>query len=204
MNWWQAEINAFGVLLSPIPTTIIPDSLRRAARRVKSLSEETIQKPNFFQKLKLFWEAIKKGLKNIRYTIAHICDKINEIRENISCYYEIFTSEYAKNAFSLCKTQLSRILRHIRPRKFTASIHFGAGDPALTGEIIGLYSMFYPTIGKNIQITPDFETAVLEGKFYMKGRIFTVVLVRVLWKLYFNEDLKKMIHVLRKDDENGR
>ena len=33
-------------MLSPIPMTSLPDSRRRAARRVKSLSEDTMQKPS--------------------------------------------------------------------------------------------------------------------------------------------------------------
>src|SRR5689334_9880208 len=46
MNLSQAETNALGVLRSPKPYTIRPDSRMREARRVKSLSLETMQKPS--------------------------------------------------------------------------------------------------------------------------------------------------------------
>ncbi len=43
-------MNARGVFFSPMPITYISDSRRRLARRVKSLSEETMQKASRF-----FW-----------------------------------------------------------------------------------------------------------------------------------------------------
>ena len=42
----QAEMKDRGVLLSPIPRTYFCDSRRREAKRVKSLSDETMQKPS--------------------------------------------------------------------------------------------------------------------------------------------------------------
>ena len=42
----QAETNAVGVLRRPIPYTVIPASRSRVARRVKSLSLETMTKPS--------------------------------------------------------------------------------------------------------------------------------------------------------------
>ena len=46
MNRLQAEMNGFGVLVSPIPMTSMPASLRREASRVKSLSLVTRQNPS--------------------------------------------------------------------------------------------------------------------------------------------------------------
>ena len=42
----QAARKARGVFSSPIPITVMPDSRRRLARRVKSLSLDTMQKPS--------------------------------------------------------------------------------------------------------------------------------------------------------------
>ena len=39
-------MNEFGVFFSPIPMTFIPDSRKRIAKRVKSESLETMQKPS--------------------------------------------------------------------------------------------------------------------------------------------------------------
>ena len=48
LNLLQAEMKGLGVLRSPMPTTIMPDSRRREARRVKSESEDTSAKPSTF------------------------------------------------------------------------------------------------------------------------------------------------------------
>ena len=46
LNLLHAAIKGVGVFFSPMPSTYMPDSRRREARRVKSLSLETIQKPS--------------------------------------------------------------------------------------------------------------------------------------------------------------
>ena len=46
MNLSHADTNGLGVLRSPKPYTTNPDSRIRAARRVKSLSLDTRQKPS--------------------------------------------------------------------------------------------------------------------------------------------------------------
>ena len=46
MNLSQAETNGFGVLRSPNPYTVRPDSRMREASLVKSLSLETRQNPS--------------------------------------------------------------------------------------------------------------------------------------------------------------
>ena len=46
LNFSQADINGFGVLLSPIPIIVFPASLNLEANLVKSLSEEIKQKPS--------------------------------------------------------------------------------------------------------------------------------------------------------------
>ena len=45
-NLSHAATKGLGVLRSPKPYTVIPDSRSRAASRVKSLSLETMQKPS--------------------------------------------------------------------------------------------------------------------------------------------------------------
>ena len=46
MNRSQAWTKGLGVLRSPKPYTVSPDSRIRDASRVKSLSEDTMQKPS--------------------------------------------------------------------------------------------------------------------------------------------------------------
>ena len=167
------------------------------------IAEEKTQEGKW-ERIKLFIHNVINGFKNIRYTITNICDKINKIRNDINRYYEIFSSDYAKNSYSLCGKQIARLFRHIRPRKFSADIHFGTGDPASTGELIGVFSMFYPKFRGNVSVTPDFERAVFEGRFLMKGRVYTNVLLRIGWILFFDKDLRRMMSVLRKEDEDDR
>ena len=49
-------------------------------------------------------------------------------------------------------------------------------------------------------IRPDFEETVWEGELSVKGRIRIFFLLRVLWILYFDKDIKRLIHMWKKEE----
>lgn len=166
--------------------------------------EETDKKES---KIKVFVrkiiELIKKiwnAIKNTKYTILKIYDKIGQTVNHIKYYIELWESQVCKDALTLCKKQLLRVLKQIRPRKFSLQLHIGTGDPATTGQIVAWYSMLYPYIGNSIKINPEFDDKVLEGRLLAKGRITVVVLLSVAWKVYFDKNLRKFLKLLKKED----
>lgn len=151
-------------------------------------------------KIKAIIQKIFDILKNIRYTIRRFCDKIKEIWANIQYYIEVFNEEVTKRAFSMCKQQLYKIWKNIRPQKFMAELKIGTGEPDTTGYILAVHGMLYPLIGNNIVIEPDFENQVVEGTFFIKGRITLVVLVCAAIKLYFDEDIRHFLKRFKREE----
>lgn len=143
-------------------------------------------------------------IRKIWYTIASIYGKILQIKDNILKYLEIWHAQETQEAFSRCKQELVRLLRHIRPKKLKAEITFGMEDPALTGEILGAASIFYAYIGKNVLIHPDFENAVFTGNISAKGRIRAGTLLLIAGRLYFDKNVRKLIHEFRKERADGQ
>mgnify|MGYP000205271042 CR=1 FL=1 len=92
-----------------------------------------------------------------------------------------------KAAWGRLKKELFRILRLLRPRKFTGAVRFGLEDPYDTGRILAVLSMLYPFYGEHIDIYPDFEYRILEGHLLIKGRIRGIYAVIVLWNLFFDK-----------------
>lgn len=147
---------------------------------------------NFFHKI---WTA----LKNIKYTIQKICDKIKHIVRNIRYYSRVVQSDSFQRAWKLCRGEVFSLVRSILPKKLTGNITVGTGDPASTAQILAVHGILYPLIGNHIFITPDFENSVLEGDFYMKGRITVFKVLKTAARIYFSKDLRRVIRLLKRE-----
>lgn len=164
---------------------------------------EKAEKTSFLQKLIRFFRAVRAFFSKILYTIRNICDKIEEIKELIGYYSEVLRSEEGRNTFALAKRELGRLFRHIAPTKLNGSLTIGMDDPAVTGQIIAVISMFYPIYGNNVSITPDFDEKCMRGNLYLKGRIRLITLIRIAWRVYFNKDIKKFLHMLKREENEA-
>ena len=157
----------------------------------------------FFRNIARFFGAVRAFFSKILYTIRNICGKIEKIREQIDYYLEVLRSEEGQRTFALVKRELGRLFRHIAPTKLTGSMTIGMDDPAVTGQIIAIVSMFYPIYGNNVSITPDFDEKCMRGRLYLKGRIRVITLIRIAWRVYFNKDMKKFLHMLKREENEA-
>ena len=152
-----------------------------------------------------FIRKLFSAIRNIKYTIRKIYDKINHIIHNIRYYIKILQTESFKRAFVLCREQLLRLMKIVLPRKVSGTFTIGMEDPAATGQILSIYGILYPLIGDSITVIPDFEKPVMEGSFRFKGKITAFTLIRIAAKIYFDKDLKRVICLFKKEAvQNGR
>jgi molecular chaperone GrpE (heat shock protein) len=147
---------------------------------------------NFFQKL-------IEIVQNIQYTIEHFCDKIKTILNNIEYYRDVVESDEFRNSLRLCKDELIRVLKCLRPRKMQADLIIGMDDPAVTGQILAVWGMLYPFIGEYVNIVGDFEQTRIEGHAFIKGKVSIVTFVITVVRIYFNQDVKKLLKLLKKE-----
>lgn len=167
----------------------LPEEKKEAYRRKE---KDEPSKKDFFRKLLSI-------LKNIKYTIIKICDKIKHIVSNIQYYIDILKSDTFHMAWSVCSPQVFGLLKSILPKKFVGNIKIGTGDPASTGQVLAAYGILYPLIGNHIEIIPDFEQQILEGDLFIKGKITFFRLVKTAWIVYFNKDLRHLIKLLKRE-----
>lgn len=154
----------------------------------------------FFEKIKEILRKIKNAAKNIWYTIKRLCDRIVKIRDDISYYMEVFGEEETKQAFSLCRRELHRIWKNIRPARCRAELVIGTGEPDTTGYILAMHGILYPIIGNAIIIEPDFENQVLKGKLFLKGRITVFVLLYAVIKIYFDKNIRYFLKRFKREE----
>lgn len=173
---------------------------------LSATEEEPAKKPSLWDKLRALPEIlrtiiakIKSLFENIQYTIRNFCDKIRSISDTIEYYREVVEGEAFQRSFALCKGELLAICKSLKPQKFEASLVVGMDDPAATGQILAVCGMLYPFIGGHVDVAGDFEKKRLEGRVFVKGRIRFFTFLRVVLKVYFNKDIKKLYRLLKKE-----
>lgn len=179
-------------------------TVKREKRETKQESgfpkaAEAVRPQNFVHKLRALWEKIQNFIENIQYTIRNICDKIKSIWNNIQYYSDLVKSDVFQNTFQLCKKELCRLLKGVLPGTFEADLVVGMDDPAATGQILAVCGMLYPILGGHINVVGDFEQKRLEGRIFMKGRVYGITLIYVCVKIYFNKNVKKLYKLLKKE-----
>ena len=126
------------------------DILRRLLQRMKQLAGKTERICNMAE-----W----------------IRDKAEWFLEEAAYYRALFAEEGSRQAATLIRTHLGKLLSHAKPRQLSVNLTVGAEDPAVTGRVLAVNGMLYPWIREAVRVTPDFERECLYGDFYAKGRI---------------------------------
>lgn len=165
---------------------------RKTGEKAKNEEEENPTRENFFRKFLAL-------LRNLRYTITQICDKIKKIVKNVKYYMDVISSAEFQKAFQLCRTETGALLQHICPKKIKGDLLIGTGDPASTGQVLAICGILYPFLGNQIAVTPDFEQQIVEGKLLIKGRITLFRMIRCAWIIYFNKDMRRVIKMLKRE-----
>lgn len=153
------------------------------------------------KKLWAFPGRLRRGiqgiLEKVKYTFRMICVKITDIRANWKYYTDMLKKEEVKNAFSLCRRQLMRLLRHAAPRKLSGDLTIGLEDPATTGQLYGLYCASGCLHRYRIAVTPDFEQKILKGTIRLRGHVRGIHLLILGLKLLFDKNIRYLIKELR-------
>lgn len=141
---------------------------------------------------------IKKLWKNLKRQYRGIKNSLTKIKETVCYYYTLFQEERTKQAIQFCKVQLIWIIKKISPKKIKGEIQFGTGDPATTGEIMGLFSVFLPIYSYDLQLNPDFENKILEGDIELTGSIQGWYFLILAWRFFRNKEIKYVMKKIKR------
>ena len=147
---------------------------------------------DFFEKLSdLFWgtldflEKPEKAVEKAFYTISRACDKIDLIQDTLE-------SPTFERAYRCAKKDLFLILRHVKPKKLSADILLGLGDPATTAQVLAAVNVADAFLSYDIDLEPDFENKVVEADVDIKGKIALWRVLLSAARVYFNKDIRKV------------
>ena len=160
--------------------------------RLSALAEKLRGIPDFFRKLWAIFLAVGQQLKRQAEKLRRLFHSLSELKAKLSHYIEIWQEEETQTLIRSLKGYLFYLLHHIRPRRGRGYLKYGLPDPALTGQLTGLFYVLRPLAFSELALEPVFETdeILLEGDLVIRGHIRLVHLVRVGLKLLFDKNLK--------------
>lgn len=138
--------------------------------------------------------------KKARFTISGLCDKMENIRDNVEYYKERLTAEENRLFLKRTKERIFAVLKSIKPKVLTARVVCGTGSPDTTGYVCAVYGMLYPVIEDRIFFTADFENKVLDGELSVKGKVRVATIVRHGIKILLDKQLKVFLKEMKRED----
>lgn len=157
------------------------------------VTEEVEEKKSFKQKILDILEKIKGFFEKIK--------RINAIKNS---FIEYLKKDESKIAIKEIKNIIFGAIRHILPQKFKARAWFGFEDPATTGNVLGVLSIFYGIYGKNLDLNPNFQKEVLKFEYELKGRIRLFTLLMAALRIYSNKWIKDFIAFSKNTINNAK
>lgn len=149
---------------------------------------------NIFTSFRGILNRILESLRNIPETIRKITLKIREVYDKIDWWKELIQHPRVKAGIAHVKKEAKLLLRHVFPRKTEGYVTFGSEDPSVTGAILAVLGMTMPLHKNCVEIRPVFENRnLLEGKVKIKGRIYGIIPLVILIRLYFDKNIKYII-----------
>lgn len=150
-----------------------------------------------FRRIVAFIKGIPGMLARFKKLFAGIKGKLKNTGGQISKYLEILRSEETKQLLRLSRKEFRYLLKHFKPRRAKGYLRFGTGDPASTAELLGVIGLLLPIYSNKIQVYPDFENSIYEGRIQIYGHIRMCHLLRTGWNLYRDKNLKKFLKNIR-------
>lgn len=149
---------------------------------------------NIFTSFRGILNRILERIRNIPETIRKITLKIREIYDKIDWWKELIQHPRVKAGIAHVKKEAKLLLRHVFPRKTEGYVTFGSEDPSVTGAVLAALGMTMPLHKNCVEIRPVFENRnLLEGKVKIKGRIYGIIPLVILIRLYFDKNIKYII-----------
>lgn len=136
--------------------------------------------------------SVQEKLQGIRDRIQAITEKIEEAKR----FWEARTTQRAVRHI---KTNLFRILNHVKPRTIAGMIRFGLKDPADTAILYGSAAPLLEAAGNGkLTVIPEFYVPGISVNLAIKGRFFIGYMLLCAVSIYLNRDVQRLIRFVRR------
>lgn len=156
---------------------------QREERSAFRQADEREKKPRGIRQLFLWLQNVIKIVRKMKKKVHSVQDLVDILR-----------SDAGKAFICIVKENVIHLWKQIHPRRMRGKVIFGTGDPCSTGELLGVFALFYAWYGNGVQIVLDFEQKRIEGNVSFRGRIRMITLICIAWRIIKNKDGRKLLH----------
>lgn len=138
-------------------------------------------------------EKIKHQLHNLKCICLKLWTTLKRVCASTHSFLEFIQADATKQTFTFIKTELKYLFKHLKPRNIKGELIIGFEDPSVTGQFLAVSSLFYPFLGEQVKLHPDFENEVLEGAIQIRGHIRAIHALRIVWHIFRNNNIMQII-----------
>lgn len=124
-------------------------------------------------------------------------DKIVSKKEELSRMAKPFLTDASKALYKRVIAHLLYLWKHYKPRRIQGWMKYGTGAPDVTGQLTGVLYMILPARADKFELIPEFTDKVFETDILIKGHIRTCHLIRVVFLLWRDKQLMRLIRRIR-------
>ncbi len=186
------------------PDIELGENKTETKKDIKQNKKNNKQKNKDKQK-KSLWKNIVSKLKGLMQIPKKIADTFKKVSDAVKKIFAAVRSGKEKAVLvkgfvfgrecldfvCVVRDNVLHLWRHIKPKLLRIDMNIGFDDPAVTGQVLGVIAAFCGAAGMMPCVTPDFEKRVFESDIEIKGSVTVFVLLKILIKVYFCEELKE-------------
>ena len=186
------------------PDIELGENKTETKKDIKQNKKNNKQKNKDKQK-KSLWKNIVSKLKGLMQIPKKIADTFKKVSDAVKKIFAAVRSGKEKAVLvkefvfgrecldfvCVVRDNVLHLWRHIKPKLLRIDMTIGFDDQAVTGQVLGVIAAFCGAAGIMPCVTPDFEKRVFESDIEIKGRVTVFVLLKILIKVYFCEELKE-------------
>lgn len=105
------------------------------------------------------------------------------------------TDEHNKSVVRKIWSELCYLLKRFKFREIVTDLVFATGDPATTGQALGVLCMIPMLYRYEFKIIPDFEAedAYIKGTFLVAGKVRLIHLLITILRLIFDKEVRLVV-----------
>lgn len=186
------------------PDIELGENKTETKKDIKQNKKNNKQKNKDKQK-KSLWKNIVSKLKSLMRIPQKIADLFRKVSDAVKKIFAAVRSGKEKAVLvkefvfgrecldfvCVVRDNVLHLWRHIKPKLLRINMTIGFDDPAVTGQVLGVIAAFCGAAGIMPCVTPEFEKQIFESDIEIKGRVTVFVLLKILIKVYFCEELKE-------------
>lgn len=147
------------------------------------------------ERIQTFFLSIKTKIETFIAVLHKIKTAVPEILKKASSLKAFLVDEMNQFVFMQVIGELKYLLGHFKFRRLETDLRFATGDPATTGQALGVLCMVPVLYQYQVSIVPDFDSEefYVKGTFEIKGRIRGVHAVISLLRLIKQKEVRNLL-----------